>query len=194
MIPNKGIIRVFILGCFFWGPVSHGQGLAVYDNTNFVSLAKQLAESAKQTSQLMQTVDFLRQQKQRLEEVSTVVRQLQSASALIRNHQQLYGKVQGELRSIVSSPYIRPEESDQIIQAFDGLLERSMHAVDYVNQVLTGHLLKMSDADRARILEEHHDQSIEMLAEAESKTRRYRTIISFRKLQDHLNNRITSYE
>ena len=191
---GKRIIQLFFLISFFWSPASYGQGLAVYDNTNFVSLAKQLAESAKQTSQLMQTVDFLRQQKQRLEEVSAVVRQLQSARELIRNHQQLHGKVQGELRSILSSPYIRPGESDQILQTFDGLLERSVHAVDYVNQVLTGHLLKMSDADRARILEEHHSQSLEMLAEAESKTRRYRMIISFRKLQDHLNNRITPYE
>lgn len=188
---HKGL---FFLGCFFLTPISFGQGLAVYDNTNFVSLAKQLAESAKQTSQLMQTVDFLREQKQRLEEVSVVVRQLQSATKLIQNHQELYSRVQGELRSILSSPYIRPEESDQIASAFDALLQRSVHASSYVNQVLTGHNLKMTDADRARILEEHHSQSLEMLAEAESKTRRYRIIISFRKMQDRLNNRTTPYE
>jgi len=38
------------------------QGMPVYDNTNFISLAKQLVESAKQTSQLLKTVEFLQQQ------------------------------------------------------------------------------------------------------------------------------------
>lgn len=40
---------------------SMGQGMPVYDNTNFISLAKQLVESAKQTSQLLKTVEFLKE-------------------------------------------------------------------------------------------------------------------------------------
>ena len=42
------------------------QGMPVYDNTNFISLAKQLIESAKQTSNLLKTVEFLKQQKERI--------------------------------------------------------------------------------------------------------------------------------
>lgn len=45
---------------------SMGQGMPVYDNTNFISLAKQLVESAKQTSQLLKTVEFLKEQKDHL--------------------------------------------------------------------------------------------------------------------------------
>jgi len=52
------------------------QGMPVYDNTNFVSLAKQLIESAKQTSELPKTVEFLKQQKERIEQVSNVIQQL----------------------------------------------------------------------------------------------------------------------
>ena len=49
------------------------QGMPVYDNTNFISLAKSLIESAKQTSQLLKTVDFLKQQKENLEKVNSVI-------------------------------------------------------------------------------------------------------------------------
>lgn len=52
---------------------SMGQGMPVYDNTNFISLAKQLVESAKQTSQLLKTVEFLKEQKDHIEQVSTTV-------------------------------------------------------------------------------------------------------------------------
>ena len=43
-----------------------GQGMPVYDNTNFISFAKSLVESAKQTSQLLKTVQFLKQQKENI--------------------------------------------------------------------------------------------------------------------------------
>ena len=34
------------------------QGMPVYDNTNFITLGKQIIESAKQTSELLKTVEF----------------------------------------------------------------------------------------------------------------------------------------
>ena len=37
------------------------QGMPTYDNTNFVSLIKQLVESGKQTAQMIKSVKFLKQ-------------------------------------------------------------------------------------------------------------------------------------
>ena len=54
------------------------QGMPVYDNTNFISLAKSLIESAKQTTQLLKTVEFLKTQKENIEKVNNVVRQLKA--------------------------------------------------------------------------------------------------------------------
>ena len=47
----------------------------------------------------------------------------------------------------------------------------------------------MTDAERTAILMEKKVQSQEMVAELEVKTRRYREIISFRRMQDIINNR-----
>ena len=55
---------------------ARSQGMPVYDNTNFISLVKQLVESGKQTSNLMKTVSFLKQQKENLEKVNDVIKQL----------------------------------------------------------------------------------------------------------------------
>ena len=86
------------------------QGMPVYDNTNFVSLVKTLVESAKQTTQLLKTVEFLKQQKENLEQVNSVIRQLKAVREIGNNNSRLIKVMQNELRSILSSPYIKPEE------------------------------------------------------------------------------------
>ena len=64
---NRWFFRmVLITLLFFAGGTSSAQGMPVYDNTNFLSLAKQLIESAKQTSNLLKTVEFLKQQKENI--------------------------------------------------------------------------------------------------------------------------------
>lgn len=165
------------------------QGMPVYDNTNFISLAKQLIESGKQTSNLLKTVEFLKKQKDRIEKVSGVIQQLDAIENLVRNNQKLFQMVQGDLRQILNSPYIKPDEVNTVTQSFEEIIERSMEGVDYVNKILTSDYLKMSDAQRAAVMKDYETKSDEMVAEVMSKTRRYKEIISFRKMQDRINNR-----
>jgi sulfur transfer protein SufE len=51
----------------------------------------------------------------------------------------------------------------------------------------------MTDAERADVLTKKEEASKEMVAEITKKTERYRDIISFRKMQDKINNRETNY-
>ena len=169
------------------------QGMPVYDNTNFISLAKQLIESAKQTSNLLKTVEFLKKQKERIEQVSNVIQQLDAVGQLIQNNQLLFNMVQGDLQDILNSPYIKPKEIHRITDSFNEIIERSMESVEYVNKILTSDYLKMTDAERATVLKDYEAQSNEMVAEVENKTRRYKEIISFRKMQDRINNRTSEY-
>lgn len=184
------LILVFTI---FLSARATAQGMPVYDNTNFISLVKQLVESAKQTSQLMKTVKFLKKQKERIEQVSTVVQQLKAVQELIQNNQQLFNMVRGDLKNILNSPYIKSSEVRRVTESFEEIIERSMQSVNYVNKVLTSDYLKMSDAERAAVLKDYEAQSDEMVAEVENKTRRYKEIISFRKMQDRINNRETEY-
>src|SRR5690606_5430705 len=169
------------------------QGLPVYDNTNFISMAKSLIESAKQTSELMRTVEFLKEQKDRIEQVSQKIQQLQAVQRLIKNNNRLFGLVQHDLRAILDSPYIKPEEISRVTASFEEILDRSLESVGYIEKVLTSDFLKMSDGERSAVLKEHEASSREMVAEAESKTRRYGEIISFRMMQERINNRETGY-
>lgn len=185
-----GLVLVF---SFLSSSNIKAQGMPVYDNTNFISLAKQLIESAKQTSNLLKTVEFLKKQKERIEQVSNVIQQLDAVGQLIHNNQQLFNMVQGDLQNILNSPYIKPEEINRITGSFNEIIERSMESVDYVNKILTSDYLKMTDAERATVLKDYEAQSNEMVAEVEGKTRRYKEIISFRKMQDRINNREGDY-
>ena len=169
------------------------QGMPVYDNTNFISLAKQLIESAKQTSQLLQTVDFLKQQKENLEKVNNVIKQLKAIQEIQQNNQKLFDVVQLDLRDILNSPYVSANEVNDISESFNEIIENSLENFDYIEHILSNDFLKMTDADRAKVLKEMELKSKEMVDEINKKTERYNDIISFRKMQDKINNRETNY-
>lgn len=169
------------------------QGMPVYDNTNFISFAKSLIESAKQTSQLLKTVQFLKQQKENIEKVNNVIRQLKAVREMTKNNQRLFDIVQHDLREILNSPYIKQDEVNRVSQSFNAIIENSLESLDYIDQILSSGSLKMTDAERATVLKEKELQSKEMVAEIESKTKRYREIIAFREMQDKINNRETTY-
>ena len=169
------------------------QGMPVYDNTNFISLAKQLIESAKQTSQLLQTVEFLKQQKENIEKVNTVIKQLQAVKEVYKNNQRLYQLVQSDLREILRSPYIKPQEVERVSNSFNSIIENSVTTLAFIEQILSSDNLRMTDGERAMILKEKELESKEMVAEIEAKTRRYREIIAFRKMQDIINNRESKF-
>tara|TARA_B100000678_G_scaffold237608_1_gene207520 strand:+ start:8092 stop:8595 length:504 start_codon:yes stop_codon:yes gene_type:complete len=163
--------------------------MPVYDNTNFISLAQQLIESAKQTSNLVQTVNFLKEQKENLEKVTNVVKQLHAVQEITENNQRLYRMVRDDLREILASPYIRPSEIERVSDAFNRIIETSLEDLSYMESILSSDYLKMSDAERAKILQEKKEASRKMVMEINQKTKRYRDIISFREMQDKINNR-----
>lgn len=169
------------------------QGVPVYDNTNFISFMKSLLESGKQTSQLLKTVKFLKQQKENVDKVNDVIKQLKAVKELANSNQRLFDIVQDDLREIFSSPYINPDEVTRISDSFNDIIENSLSGMDYIEEVLSSDNLRMTDAERAAILKEKELQSKEMVAEIESKTRRYREIIAFREMQDKINNREAKY-
>lgn len=165
------------------------QGMPTYDNTNFVSLIKQLVESGKQTAQMIKSVKFLKDAKESIEKVSSVVKQLRAVQEIAQNNQRLINVMQNDLQDILNSPYIKPEEVTRVAQSFDAIIQNSLDTVDYMAEILSSDNLKMSDAERAEILKEKELESKEMVSNIHTKTVRYRDIISFRKMQDKVNNR-----
>ena len=186
-------LSLALISCLLMPAGAACQGMPVYDNTNFVSLVKSLVESAKQTSQLLKTVEFLKQQKENLEKVNSVVRQLKAVREIGRNNTRLIKVMQNELRSILNSPYIKAEEVTRITNSFNQIVNNSLETMDFIDQILSSNYLKMSDGERAQILKEKEEESQEMVAEIDIKTKRYRDIISFRQMQDKINNRETDY-
>jgi hypothetical protein len=193
VIKKTIVISVWLLLLCISGENAHGQGMPVYDNTNFISLAKSLVESAKQTSELLKTVEFLKQQKERIEKVSNVIKQLNAVRELTRNNQRLFDMVQKDLRELLNSPYIKPEEVNRISESFNAIIEQALDDLDFVSQLLSNNTLNMTDAERTLFLKEKELESKEMVAEIEAKTRRYREIIAFRSMQDKINNRTGNY-
>ncbi|APQ16182.1 conjugal transfer protein [Maribacter hydrothermalis] len=169
------------------------QGMPVYDNTNFISLIKQLVESGKQTANIIKTVKFLKQQKENLEKVNDVVKQLKAVREIGRNNERLIQVMQNDLQDILNSPYIKPDEVTRVSESFSAVIENSLDTMDFIDQVLSSDFMKMTDAERAIILKEKEMESKEMVSNATIKTKRYHDIISFRKMQDKVNNRQVNY-
>lgn len=169
------------------------QGMPVYDNTNFISLIKQLVESGKQTANIIKTVKFLKQQKENLEKVNNVIKELNAVKEIGRNNQRLINVMQNDMQDILNSPYIKPDEVSRVSESFNSIVENSLETMEFIDEILSSDYLKMSDADRARVLQEKEMQSKEMVSNITIRTKRYKDIISFRKMQDKVNNRDANY-
>lgn len=193
-LGNNARLMILVLYLTIYLPGrATAQGMPVYDNTNFISMTKSLLESAKQTSELLKTVAFLKEQKENIDKVNNTIKQLKAVRELARNQEVLFQTVQHDLRDILHSPYIKAGEVGQVSEAFQRIVDTALDDLDFVNQILSSDLLKMTDAERTAILMEKKVQSQEMVAELEIKVRRYREIISFRRMQDLINNRETNY-
>ncbi|MEQ5790661.1 conjugal transfer protein [Muricauda sp. NFXS6] len=193
-VRNSTLILILSLTLALYLPGrATAQGMPVYDNTNFISMTKSLVESAKQTSELLKTVQFLKEQKDNIVKVNNAIKQLKALQELTRNNETLFRSVQTDLRHILNSPYIKAGEVERVSRSFEQIMDTAIDDLDFVNQILSSDLLKMTDAERTAILMEKKRRSQEMVAELEVKTRRYREIISFRKMQDIINNRETEY-
>lgn len=190
---NLKIAVISILFALFTnGPIT-AQGMPVYDNTNFISLAKSLLESAKQTSELLKTVEFLKEQKDNIIKVNNVLKQLKAVREMSRNNQRLFDIIQNDLKEILNSPFIKPNEINRVSDSFNAIIENSLEDLEFIDQILSSDYLKMTDAERATILKEKELKSKEMVVEIEQKTKRYREIISFREMQDRINIREINY-
>lgn len=170
------------------------QGMPVYDNTNFISLAKQLVESAKQTAELLKMVEQLNAVREKIEKVNNAVRQYQAVRDITRNNEQLFEMVRDDLREVLNSPYIHGDEIEIISNAFNGIMEHSLDQLDFMGQVLSNDFLNMTDAERLAILEAQREESQQMLADIKHRKKRYDMIISFRKMQALIKDRNPNYQ
>ena len=169
------------------------QGMPTYDNTNFISLVKQLVESGKQTANIIKTVKFLKTQKENIEKVNNVVKQLKAVREISRNNQRLINMMQNDLKDILASPYIKNNEVARVSESFSDIIENSLDSMDFIDKILSSNSLKMTDAERAEVLKQKETESKEMVSNINTKTKRYKNIISFRKMQDKVNNRKIAY-
>lgn len=192
----KSKIRILVMAValtLFMSGRATAQGMPTYDNTNFISLVKQLVESGKQTAQLIKSVKFLKDAKESIEKVSSVVQQLNAVQKIANNNQRLIEVMQNDLQDILNSPYIKPDEVDRVSESFSAIVQNSLDTMDFIDEILSSDYLKMSDAERAEILKQKETESKEMVSDITIRTKRYRDIISFRKMQDKINNRETEY-
>ena len=172
---------------------SSAQGIPVYDNVGFISLVKQIFESAKQTSEMIKTVKFMKQAKEAIDKVNDAVKQYEAVKEITANNEALVNMVRSDLRGILNSPYIRRHEVDAVSNAFNTIIDGSLRNLEFMNQVLSNDFLKLNDGERLAILEKHRDESKKMVADITLKNKRYKMIISFREMQDKINNRETNY-
>ena len=154
----KILVMTVALTLFMSGNAT-AQGMPTYDNTNFISLVKQLIESGKQTAQMIKSVKFLKDAKEAIEKVSNVVQQLRAVQEIADNNQRLIQVMQNDLQDILNSPYIKPDEVSRVMESFDAIVQNSLDTVDFIDEVLSSDYLKMSDAERAEILKEKELES-----------------------------------
>jgi uncharacterized protein related to proFAR isomerase len=125
--------------------------------------------------------------------LNNAVKQYEAVREINQNNEALVNMVRKDLRGILNSPYIHPNEIDAVSNAFNTIIDGSLRNLEFMNQVLSNDFLKLNDAERLAILETQRDDSQKMVADITIKNKRYKLIISFREMQNKVNNRETNY-
>lgn len=166
----------------------YGQGMPVYDNTNFIALGQQLISMAKQTAEVIKTVNFLREQKERIEQVSNAVRDFNTVARLIRRNQEIYGILNNDLRNLISNPLVTPNEAQRLYDRVERLYDISVEDLDLIEKILTSNFLKMEDTERMDKLREAEKRADETFSKLTIEIKDYNTIVQFREFQQAVDN------
>ncbi|MBL7473308.1 conjugal transfer protein [Robertkochia sediminum] len=170
------------IGVFLFSSELRAQGMPVYDNTNFLTLGKQLLESGKQTSQLIRTVQFLKQQQERLEQVNGVIRDLKLIREIIEEHKSLQLEIRRDFGLLGSSKYLAKDELRELSKTLERTMAASMDDLDMIRQLLRNDHFKMTDKDRIDLLGQRRQRMEEARAICMTQMRRYTAMIDFRTL------------
>lgn len=192
---KNALKKIVISSLFIFLIKGHGvaQGMPVYDNTSFITLTKGLVEAANQTAKLVKTVQFLKEQKDRIVKVANAVKTVKEVEQLIRANAQLIRKVNRSINTIINSEYISSNEVSIITDAFSGIIDASVEDVNFVQKILSSNFFKMTDAERLKIISERKKATQTLNAQIDAKISTYSDIISFREMQDKINNREVAY-
>lgn len=162
---------------------SFGQGMPVYDNTNFLAFGQQLLAMASQTGEIIKTVNFMADAADRIEQVNNAVRNLNTVTRLIQRNQEIYRIMNDDLRRIISNPLITPREATILYDKVERLWDITQEDVALIEQILTSNLFNMEDSermDKIRTAERQADETFNLLT---IELKDYSTIVEFREFQ-----------
>lgn len=176
-------LHFILVFTMFLGLKSHGQGLPVYDNTNFIALGQQLLSMAKQTAEVIKTVNFLREQKERIEQVSNAVKDFNTVARLIKRNQQIYNILNNDLKNLISNPLVTPREAKLLYDRVERLYQITEGDIVLIQKILTSNFLKMEDTERMDKLREAEVRADQTFAQLTVEIKDYNTIVEFREFQ-----------
>ena len=100
--------------------------------------------------------------------------------------------MQNDLQDILNSPYIKPEEVTRVAESFDAIVQNSLDTVDFMSEILSSDNLKMSRCRTCGSIERKRVGIKRNGFKYPDKNKTLSSdIISFRKMQDKVNNRET---
>lgn len=184
-MKKKIIISFFFLSI---GYSSFGQGMPVYDNTNFIALGQQLISMAKQTAEVIKTVNFLREQKERIEQVSNAVRDFNTLARLIERNKNIYDILNNDLKKIISNPLVTPREAKVLYDRVERLYGVTQGDIILIQKILTSNFLKMEDTERVDKLREAEQRADDTFKQLTVEIKDYNTIVEFREFQQAVDN------
>jgi len=170
------------------GSKSFGQGLPVYDNTSFLSMIQQLAAMGTQTAEIIKTVNFMADAVDRIQDVSGVIRDINTVARLIDRNRDIYELLNNDVRNLISNPVITPNEAERLYDKVERLWDITQEDVALIEQILEDNVFKMEDTDRMTKIREAEKNADETYNTLKIEIRDYNTIVEFRELQQAINN------
>ncbi|TXN37707.1 hypothetical protein FVB32_05310 [Flagellimonas hymeniacidonis] len=159
--------------------------LVVNDPQANANLMQQIAQGAKTVEQTAKSVKLLKEAKQMYDDVNGAIQTLEYISDMSVTTKKIIENSGSSLKQIQKSDMFSPKEMNVISQRYSSLIAKGNIILKVANDLLSGGIFKMNDAERMVLLRDSKQELQETLAESRSTRNHYMRVAEKRALQKY---------
>ncbi|MDC6367202.1 MULTISPECIES: hypothetical protein [Flavobacteriaceae] len=183
-MKTKLLVSLVIFGSFYQGFCQ----MVVNDTQANASLLKQIAQSVKTVEQTTKTVKLLKETKEMYDDINSALQTFGYITDMTNVTTQILQNTGSFLKEIQATNMFSDKEMGIISGQFSRGMERGNTILKVANDLLSGGIFKMNDAERLALLKQSRQELNEALIDTRISRKKYLRIAEKRALRQYFAN------
>ena len=155
----KTLFLIIAISAFNLSVYAQVGGAVVTDPGAYAHLVENVKASLESVNALKKQTEILNETREALSKVSQTIRDFQIIDNIINNQTYIFSQTKTSINKFQKSNLFSPDELSTVVVNFTSIINQSGENLKLANQLLKDNGLKMSDAERLKLLMEMNANS-----------------------------------